>query len=772
VAQRKLFLNAAVIQMPGDKIDVGHIPYDEAVLESLRKQQVGRLFAQRHNDVIETISLSPNEVIRGTKHSIELSDRPALVAALARESLIRFLGTDTNYPVLSARPLRVIGGKAENLVEAKYNLPAWLEKRLVMRFETRVLYRKDKAPRVVLTCDLGTRNGIETPCSELHRLGVPLVGRYVTVPTSSFDPRLEDYRRIVGRVVSVENGVLRLEDHEEGFESVRAESARLEPRRDNWNLCITTLLGEQAESVIENIDKDVSAVRQGDRRLALIRQTLNWLAKRHLDSQHRPELVPGMPLMLDPILCEAERNWTFPTKVLEKPHLVFSPSGIQTRAHAQRELDRIGPYDQRDFTPKALRIAVICQERHQGETSRCVGAFLDGLPDATLPGRNGYPPSAMFPNGLIGRFRMGQPTVETFTASSASAAAYAEACRNAIDAAADKNLSWDLAILQTEDGFRQLPHAENPYFVVKAAMLKRGVHVQAFSLKTMRLPKINLAYSLSNASLATYAKLGGIPWLLRSQPNTDHELVIGLGSHTERSSRRGPGNRTVGITTVFSSDGRYLLEDRTAAVPFDQYPAELKASLHRTISRVREEDAWRASDAVRLIFHVFKPLKSREIDVVEATVKELGLSNVRFAFIHVVDEHPFLLFDEANAGSPTRDGKKGVYAAARGTAVEISDNEMLLSMKGSQELKLIWQGTPRPLLLRLDQKSTFRDLAYLTTQLFDFACHSWRTFNAAALPVSILYSQLIAEILAGLTAVPGWDADAMRSTTGRTRWFL
>jgi len=389
-----------------------------------------------------------------------------------------------------------------------------------------------------------------------------------------------------------------------------------------------------------------------------------------------------------------------------------------------------------------------------------------------LPVRNGYPPSAVFANGLIGRFRMGKPTVETFTASSASADAYAEACRKAIDAAADENVPWDLAILQTEEGFRQLPHAVNPYFVVKAAMLKRGIHVQAFSLKTMRLPKMNLAYSLSNASLATYAKLGGIPWLLRSQPNTDHELVIGLGSHTERSSRFGAGNRTVGITTVFSSDGRYLLEDRTAAVPFEQYPAELKASLHRTISRIRDEDAWRASDAVRLIFHVFKPLKSREIDVVEATVKDLGLSNVRFAFIHVVDDHPFLLFDEANTGSPTRDGKKGVYAAARGTAVEISDNEVLLSMKGSQELKLIWQGTPRPLLLRLDQKSTFRDLGYLTTQLFDFACHSWRTFNVAALPVSILYSELIAEMLAGLSVVPGWDADAMRSSTGRTRWFL
>jgi hypothetical protein len=348
VTQRKLVLNAAVIQIPEGTIDVGHIPFDEVVLEQLRKQQAGKLFAQRHDDIIETISLSPDEAIRGPKHSIELSDRPSLIAALARESLIRFLGADKNYPILSARPLRVIGEKSKNLVAPKYGLPAWLEKRLVMRFETRVFYRKDEVPRVVLTCDLATRNGIETPCSELHRLGVPLVGRYITVPAAAFDPRLEDYRHIVGRVIAVENGVLRLEDHEAGFESLPAENAWLEPRRDNWNLCISALLGDKADGVIESLDRDISAVRQGDHRLDLIRQTLTYLAKRHLDPDHRPELVPGVPLILDPILCEAERAWRFPTRVLERPHLVFSPSGAQTSTHAQRELDRIGPYDQRE----------------------------------------------------------------------------------------------------------------------------------------------------------------------------------------------------------------------------------------------------------------------------------------------------------------------------------------------------------------------------------------------------------------------------------------
>jgi hypothetical protein len=181
---------------------------------------------------------------------------------------------------------------------------------------------------------------------------------------------------------------------------------------------------------------------------------------------------------------------------LDKPALVFSPSGARTGTWAQRELDRVGPYDQRDFTPKAPRIAVICQERHQGEASRCVGAFLDGIPDATLPGRNGYPPNAVFLNGFIGRFRMAKPMVETFTAADSAIAAYEQACRQAFDAAADGDFAWDLAILQLEAGFRTLPNATNPYFVVRAMLLKRGIQVQAISLETMRLQKMNLAFSL------------------------------------------------------------------------------------------------------------------------------------------------------------------------------------------------------------------------------------------------------------------------------------
>ena len=126
--------------------------------------------------------------------------------------------------------------------------------------------------------------------------------------------------------------------------------------------------------------------------------------------------------------------------------------------------------------------------------------------------------------------------------------------------------------------------------------------MQSVLLETMAQPDNRLAFSLNHMSLATYAKLGGTPWLLASQHSTAHELVIGLGSYSASVSRTGSCERLVGITTVFSSDGSYLLTGRTAVAPFDQYSDALYGTLKSVITSVRDQDNWRRTDKVRLVF--------------------------------------------------------------------------------------------------------------------------------------------------------------------------
>ena len=102
-----------------------------------------------------------------------------------------------------------------------------------------------------------------------------------------------------------------------------------------------------------------------------------------------------------------------------------------------------------------------------------------------------------------------------------------------------------------------------------------------------------------------------------------HELVIGVGSTEIGGSRLGDRTRYVGITTVFQGDGRYMVWETTKEATFETYPDALLESLRKSIRFVQAQNKWEAGDNVRLVFHVYKPLKRLEIETVKQLVKEL-----------------------------------------------------------------------------------------------------------------------------------------------------
>ncbi len=283
----------------------------------------------------------------------------------------------------------------------------------------------------------------------------------------------------------------------------------------------------------------------GPERLGLIRRTFDYLRKQLID------LAPGAPLVLGVLAGSARDSWFFRSETIQKPHLVFDPSGTKTDRWNERGLDQNGPYDQRTFTPKQLRIAVVCQAAHEGQVDAFLAKFLDGLPDVKTG--SGEWIRAPYAKGFIRRYALEAPKVELFTAKGPSVGEYAAACREAIEKATDGGFEWNLAIVQIDQDFRELPSPDNPYFAVKAIFLKHRVPVQEITLETMRLSNQQLVFALNNMSVATYSKIGGVPWLLKSQPTVAHELVVGIGSQTISTSRLGTQERVVGITTVFSS---------------------------------------------------------------------------------------------------------------------------------------------------------------------------------------------------------------------------
>lgn len=276
-------------------------------------------------------------------------------------------------------------------------------------------------------------------------------------------------------------------------------------------------------------------------------------------------------------------------------------------------------------------------------------------------------------------------------------------------------------------------------------------------------------------SLAIYAKLGGIPWLIKANPTITHELVFGLGSALISNGRLGEREQVVGITTVFSGDGNYMLSNLSKAVPKSEYKDALLESLRDTITKVKCAMNWQSNNHIRLVFHSFKPLKNNEAEAVKKLMEELGEYDVEYAFIHIVKDHPFILFDEGQDGVwdyETQTSGKGKFSPQRGIFFRISKSEVLLSLTGAKEVKRPQDGIPAPVLLRLHRESTFDDTTYLARQVFTFSCHSWRSFFYAPMPVTITYSEQIARMMGQLGTVSRWNPNAMLGRVGETRWFL
>jgi hypothetical protein len=752
-------------------IRIGSQPYSDAVLRSLRNANQGSHYFRRDQETnsILAVRLTPGRLSLGAEFKdVRCGEIPWLVAPLALEALLRYFH-GSGRRLLDYKPLRIVTKNTpddflrENR-QATAKLPAWVQQRVSYEFDTRLIHRGEKQQEVLLACDMRVRNIIDVPCSELLRMGIPVLGKYVRVEVEKGDPRLSPRRPLGGRVIESDGEYLRLDDNREGFESVRADAAFLEPNNENLEFCVRHLEPRHSEAILRDAKAATTKLRTGPERLRRIRAIFDHLRTVQL------ELVPDVAVSLGELLEQDKSTWFPSLGTIEKPYLVFDPSGTRTMSWNQGGLDKHGPYDQRYFTPKHLRIAVVCQSARQGEVELFIRKFLDGMPQANVGSSDR--PKTPYEKGFLRRFDLNVAQLQVFTTPTPDAAGYASACRRAIENQRDSGDSWDLAFIQIDDNFHLLQGGDNPYLVTKAIFLKHQIPVQEVTIEKMRSREGDLVYIMNDISLATYAKIGGTPWLLKSSPPIAHELVIGLGSHHVSGPRIGARERVVGITTVFTSDGNYLLDNKTAAVPYDDYAAALLDSLGVVIERVKQDQNWQPSDAVRLIFHAFKPFKDVEVDTVEAVVRQLGYAHISFAFLHFVDDHPYLFFNENNPGVRFRGVMKGALAPPRGTKLQLSRSEILLAFTGSQEVKDAAHGMPQPTILRLHRKSTFKDMTYLARQAFNFSCHSWRTFTPAAMPITILYSDLIARLLRGLQDVPDWDPDAMLGKIGKTRWFL
>jgi argonaute-like protein len=356
---------------------------------------------------------------------------------------------------------------------------------------------------------------------------------------------------------------------------------------------------------------------------------------------------------------------------------------------------------------------------------------------------------------------------------------YAEAVTSAISQASERNgvrSKFDLVIVVISSIHRKLPNSENPYLQTKAlALVLDGTPTQAITIEKIRHKDYDLQYILNTMALACYAKLGGTSHVLKL-PGAGYdgptELIFGVGRALNRQGRFGRRDETIGFATVFRANGEYLYNDSTPYCDESAYERALEATIRRTVERVAAFEQLSRGSAIRLIFHVPRRPGQREAKAILNAVGKLPEFEVEFALLHVNDDHNVQLFDlsESREQRVNSGNKLEAHLPARGWSVHLGPRERLLTFVGPAQYR--GQGTPAPLRITLDKRSTFRDLDYLSQQLFLMSFMNVGSLNPGAVPVTVAYAERLAHLTGNLRGVQQWTVDLIQTKLSRRLWFV
>jgi hypothetical protein len=769
-----LMLNFSRLQFDDAEVDAGVLPYGTDGQEVLRKLREAHwathVFRRDGPDEIVAIPVAAGAAALGDgTRKIRLRENLGLTAALIRNALINYLA-GIPRPVLNYDPIRIIAQDdiLPPCLPAGFACPGWLGVRLLYDVAVRPIYFFKRDPLIAAVFDVRTTRILDRTAAELISDGFSPIGFYVTRRVSkNNDPRILPRPELVGKVEAINGSTLVLTDARDDTESVAASEAWLEKRA--FPDYLAHRYRENHEGISAALEKTRAELRSGPVKLQKIKSFVDFFASKQLF------LAPNVAFKFTPLLSDGATSLFPSLETVPRPTYIFDQTGSKADTWHDNGLNQYGPYTAKVFTPNRPRFCVVCQKSQKGRVEQFLHKFINGIvlpPPA--PGSGGKSQRNYFQKGFLRKYALQDVTYEFFLAEDRQPGSYKKACRQALEKHGT-GVKCDLALVQIEESFHELPVDRNPYFIAKESFLSHQIPVQEFEIETAQKADKDLQFALNNMALATYAKLNGIPWLLKANAAIAHELVIGLGSANISEGRLGDRERYVGITTVFSGDGNYHLTNLSRAVTMDAYPTAFLEALRKAVTKVQQDMNWQPKDHVRLVFHAsFKRFNRDEIAAVKALMADLGDYEVECAFLQLSEQHPYLIFDTGQEGAFDYETRrsKGVHAPRRASTLQLSNRDMLLCLTGPNEVKRPEDGMPRPLLLTVHKDSSFTDMTYLTRQVFAFACHSWRTFLPGSVPVTIQYSDLIAKTLGHLSLLDKWDPDVMLGRIGKTRWFL
>jgi len=290
------------------------------------------------------------------------------------------------------------------------------------------------------------------------------------------------------------------------------------------------------------------------------------------------------------------------------------------------------------------------------------------------------------------------------------------------------------------------------YKIFKLKLLANGIPSQMVTVEKLKDLR-GRQYTLENIALASYAKVGGTPWTVSTSHN-ENNLILGVSRAQDHSKRY-----LVGFVTLFTNDGDFLfMHSKAPVIEWEEYIQGLSELIREAIFEY--QDIRETPDSIIIHFH--KRPGKREIEAIETALRSAG-ENIPYAIIHLNEYSNFRLFDASHS----------TYIPPKGLKVNLSSHEVLLLLDGRIGDRRFKVGVPRVLDIRMDRRSTLSldKFPDLIKQIYDFSHINWRGFNAAAIPVTLNYSKLIARMVIEL-GIQNWNQIIAEGKLRDKAWFL
>ncbi len=323
-----------------------------------------------------------------------------------------------------------------------------------------------------------------------------------------------------------------------------------------------------------------------------------------------------------------------------------------------------------------------------------------------------------------------------------------------------KGQNPDIAIIIHPRSERTQEH--NPYLITKYPLLAAGIPTQVVTSDLID-NESTFKWSVGNIGLQLFAKMGGVPWIIRSGLSEDC-IVVGINRATVASREKAELRRHYGFASVFGRDGVYK-ETRLfpPAVGWNEYLASFQKSIQDALT----DWAKISKRPVSLVLHVTKEIGRDETSLLQKCLSDAGPTKVRdYAVLKLTSSENFLIFDRDN---------EETFTPPKGILIHLSDRRAIIQTNGvvkdSRTVARIGCGEPWQIrLLRQSEGApAFSDLATVTLAL---AGMNWRALNAQEAPVSVRYPEMAAELLARFAA-EGFDIPALSESPALKRpWFL